>query len=390
MAFRTEDRWLRIAEGLLSRPTAPCLEHGPADEVRRFAARRPSLRLSEDEYGSLLVKYPARGRPASPPLVLIAHLDHPGFVVESVRGRLARLAFRGGVRLRHARPGTRLDFFRPGADRRVGSGVLVSASSRGARRPGMLGSGTARVTRGMAEAGGFTMWAFPGFSRRAGRIASRCIDDLLGAAAAIAVLDEVHRRRPRGAHVWGYFTRAEEIGLFGALAGIKGGVVPRNARVISLETSRALGHARPGDGVIVRVGDAMSVFDPTLTEVLCAAAREAAAADRGFRWQRKLMDGGTCEASAFCAAGYAASGLALPLENYHNMKGLDGGAKGIGPERIRENDFLSEVKVLLRLVERGSLAESERQAAAWLRPAMERADAVLKAAPLRPDREGRR
>jgi endoglucanase len=390
MASRAEIRWLRIAEALLSRPTAPCLEHGPADEVRRFAARRTSLRLSQDAYGSLLVKYPARGTPASPPLVLVAHLDHPAFVVESVRGGRAALAFRGGVRLRHARPGTRLDFFVPGSNRPTGRGLLLSASGRGARRPGMLGAGSARVTRGTAEPGGFAMWAFPAFSRRAGRIASRCIDDLLGAAAGLAVLDEVHRRRPRGAHVWGYFTRAEEIGLFGALGGIKGGVVPRNARVLSLETSRALGHARPGDGVIVRVGDAMSVFDPTLTEALCTAAREAAAADRGFRWQRKLMDGGTCEASAFCAAGYRAGGLALPLENYHNMKGLDGGAKRIGPERIRESDFLSEVKLLLRLVERGSLAESERQASAWLRPAMERADAVLKAAPLRPDREGRR
>ncbi|MGQ0722816.1 MAG: hypothetical protein ACT4PE_14795 [Candidatus Eiseniibacteriota bacterium] len=383
MASRSEVRWLRIAERLLSRPTAPCLEHGPADEVRRFAARRPSLRLSEDRYGSLLVKYPGRGRPASPPLVLVAHLDHPGFVVESVRGSRVRLAFRGGVRLRHARPGTRLDFFRPGTDRPVGRGVLVSASARGARRPGMLGSGTARVTRGVAEAGGFTMWDFPGFSRRAGRIVSRCLDDLLGAAAALAVLDELHRRRPRGAQVWGYFTRAEEIGLFGALAGIRAGVIPRDARVLSLETSRALGHAPPGNGVIVRVGDATSVFDPTLAEVMCAAARQLAAADPGFRWQRKLMDGGTCEASAFCAAGYRAGGLALPLENYHNMKGLDGGAKGIGPERIRESDFLSEVRLLVRLAEGSArLLDSERAAAAWLRPAMDRADEALRAAPL--------
>jgi endoglucanase len=339
--------------------------------------------LEEDVHGSLLVKYPARGRPASPPLVLVAHLDHPGFVVESVRGRLARLAFRGGVRLRHARPGTRLDFFRPGADRPVGRGVLVSTSGRGARRPGMLGSGTARVTRGVAEPGCFTMWAFPGFSRRAGRIVSRCLDDLLGAAAALAVLDELHRRRPRGVHVWGYFTRAEEIGLFGALAGIRSGVIPRDACVLSLETSRALGHARPGDGVIVRVGDAMSVFDPTLADVMCSTARQLAATDSGFRWQRKLMDGGTCEASAFCAAGYRAGGLALPLENYHNMKGLDGGPPGIGPERIRESDFFAEVRLLVRLAEGSArLLDSERAAAAWLRPAMDRADETLRAVPL--------
>jgi len=383
MARRSsEKRWLRIAEGLLERPTATCLEHQPAAYIRSFVARRRRLTLDEDRYGNLIVKAGGRGKA---PLVLMAHLDHPGFVVESVEGDTARLTFRGGVRLRHARRGSRLEFFRPGSSRATGRGVLTSASGRGARRPGFLGSGTARITSGKAVTGGYTMWAFPGFSVRRGNIVSRCLDDLLGAAAALAVLDEMARSRPRGASVWGYFTRAEEIGLFGALAGMKAKVIPREARVLSLETSRALPHAAPGDGVIVRVGDARSLFDPRLMGVLHREAMALATEDADFTFQRRLMDGGVCEATAFCAGGWRSGGLALPLVNYHNMKGLDGGRPGIGPETIRVSDFVSEVKLLLRLAERSPrLPELEKETEGWIGPLAKQAHRTLKEAPLGP------
>lgn len=385
-----ERRWLRIAEGLLRRPTAPCLEHEPAAHVRAFAARRPGLVLEEDRYGNLIVRTRG-GRTRTPPLVLMAHLDHPGFVVESVEGERARLAFRGGVRLRHARRGTRLEFFRTGSSKPVGRGLLTSASARGARRPGFLGAGTARVTSGRAVAGGYTMWAFPGFTVRRGNIVSRCLDDLLGAAAALAVLDEMSRARPRGANVWGYFTRAEEIGLFGALAGMRAKVIPRDARILSLETSRALPHARPGDGVIVRVGDARSLFDARLMGVVHREAVALAGEDPDFAFQRRLMDGGVCEATAFCAAGYRAGGLALPLVNYHNMKGLDGGRAEIGPETIRVSDFVSEVKLLLRLAACGPrLVQLERETEGWIGPGAQQAHRTLREAPLRPPRRSSR
>ena len=392
MAAKTtaEKRWVRIAEGILEQPCATCLEHAPANWIRAFAARRKNLRLEEDRYGNLLVKAPARGKPSTPPLVLVAHLDHPGFVVDSVEGDTAKLSFRGGVRLRHAKQGTRLEFFRPGQRKPIGRGVLKTASSRGARRAGMLGSGTARITSGKAETGGFTMWAFPGFSIRGGNFVSRCLDDLLGAAAALAVLDEMNRKRPRGANVWGYFTRAEEVGFLGTLAGIRARALPKNARVLSLETSSVLPHVKQGDGVIVRVGDAMSLFDPQLMGVLHKAAVELAAEDRSFSFQRRLMDGGACEATAFCAAGYRSGGLALPLGNYHNMKGLHGGPVGIGPETVRVGDYLSEVKLLLRLAERSPrLPALEKETAAWMAEATKKAHRTLTDAPLPAPPRGR-
>jgi len=344
-----DSRALAVARKILSQPTVTFLEHGPAQAIREMARALPGLRLRQDDAGNLLVMH---GSPsAKTPLVLMAHLDHPGFAIDRIEEDLVELTFRGGVRLAHARPGSRLAFFHPSSSKRTGRGVLTKAFGGEGDRAAMLAKGQARVTQGRAVAGGFTMWDFPGFAIRTGRIVSRCIDDLLGASAAFAAIEEIHRRKPRGAQVWALFTRAEELGFLGAFEAIRLRTVPKTARVLSLETSPALPHAPQKGGVIVRVGDARSLFDARVSAVLHDVAKELAAHDPGFRFQRRLMDGGSCEATPFCAAGYRAGGLALPLGNYHNMSGLHGGARGIGPEHVVRSDYLSMVKLLVRLGE---------------------------------------
>ena len=50
-----------------------------------------------------------------------------------------------------------------------------------------------------------------------------------------------------------------------------------------------------------------------------------------------------CEASAFGAAGWRTSGLAVPLANYHNA--ADDGS-GVAPESVLTEDFLGQVRLL--------------------------------------------
>ena len=64
------------------------------------------------------------------------------------------------------------------------------------------------------------------------------------------------------------------------------------------------------------------------------------------------MSGGTCEATAFGAYGHRATGLCLPLGNYHNMVDIDGVAAGtadavLGPEEISLDDFDGLVDLML-------------------------------------------
>jgi len=341
--------WLELLQGLFECPTAPLMEDLPAKYVLDFAKARPELSCSRDEVGNIYVGYPKSAESAAEPLILVAHLDHPGFWVDRIDGNVVHLTFKGGVGLPHAVAGSKLRFFRRGERRAIGRGVLESASGE----KGRLEKATAKVTSGIAEPGGYTMWDFPGYSFKKDKITARCCDDLGGAAAALCVLHELAREQAPKACVWGLFTRGEELGFYGALSAVKRNRIPKNARVISLECSRALPNAPQGAGVIVRIGDASSIFDPGFSESLRRAGQAQQKLDPNFKFQRRLMDGGTCEATVFCAEGLRSAGLALPLGNYHNQAGLDGGAKKIGAESILASDFASEVKLLLELARLG-------------------------------------
>jgi putative aminopeptidase FrvX len=327
---------LAVAEALLAHPTAPYHEGLVAEHCLWFARER-GLTGSTDAAGNVLVRY----GDGDTPLVLVAHLDHPGFVVDTVTGDHAAMTFHGGLGAAHALDGSPVAFFRPGHDDEVGRGALVSATDTGGRLTGA----TAEVLDGEAIVGGIAMWDFPAFDLDGGRITGRVCDDLLGVAAILACLAELQARRP-DTTVWGLLTRAEEVGFLGAIEAIRLGTVPAEASVLSLECSKALPSAPQGDGVIVRVGDRMSIFNPALTESLKVTAEAVAQRDPAFRYQRKLMDGGACEATAFCASGYRASGLAVPLGNYHNAS--DDGV-GVAAEHVLVDDWLAEIALLVEL-----------------------------------------
>ncbi|MFM9143799.1 MAG: hypothetical protein ACKORL_00105 [Phycisphaerales bacterium] len=116
------------------------------------------------------------------------------------------------------------------------------------------------------------------------------------------------------------------------------------------------------------LGDRISVFTPELTNRLAELYGDAAKKDPAFRWQRKLMPGGACEATAFASYGYRSTCLCLPLGNYHHMADIDGVAAGARPARVAREyvslaDFHSLVE-MLHLAARGlddSPAETTEQ-----------------------------
>jgi endoglucanase len=224
----------------------------------------------------------------------------------------------------------------------------VAALSVSTAAGGRLGSARARIVEGRAPAGGFAMWDFPGFSVVNGAIVTRCCDDLLGAAAAMCTLDALIALKSPSL-LWCLFTRSEEIGFYGALEAVRHGTIPKDSCVLSLECSKALENARQGDGVIIRVGDRASIFNPNLTAALCLSAETIAKEDPSFKFQRKLMDGGACEATVFCAHDFRSSGVCVPLGNYHNQATGTDGKPTIGPESVHVADFLGEVRLLTEL-----------------------------------------
>src|SRR6266576_394328 len=71
----------QLARRIMQHPAAPYHENAVRDEVERICAEH-DLPFERDQFGNVLVRWRTAARQR--PLVLAAHLDHPGF--EVIRG----------------------------------------------------------------------------------------------------------------------------------------------------------------------------------------------------------------------------------------------------------------------------------------------------------------
>lgn len=315
---------IRLARLLASAPTVTYREHEVLRRIR-MEIDRIGLASASDRWGNLYAVYRgarARGRPVA----ITAHTDHPGLVVSASSGRRAEARWLGGVQARYFRGGRVRVETPEGPVRGRIEGVEQNEAGRVVRV-------ALRLDREV-PAGSVGGWDLVPFEMRGEIIRTKSADDLMGCAAILHLLRELVRRRP-ALEVWGVFTRAEEEGLYGAAAMADAGILPPATAVVVLETSRVLPCGKQGAGPILRVGDRLSVYDPGVSLAIREACELLAKGDSGFRWQRCLMDGGVCEATAFQAFGYPAGGLALALGNYHNM-----GARRVEEETIHAADLI--------------------------------------------------
>lgn len=274
-----------------------------------------------------------RRRNDEPLRVFIAHMDHPGF-----HGRVWRDDRHLEVKWHGGSPVRRL------AGARLWLATSAGLAMKGRlTRPKLLTSGRAldtaivhldRVWTGVRP-GAKTLYG--GFAFRAPvwrqgrRLYTKAADDLIGVYAILCTVLDAHARRRRALSPFlGLLTRAEEVGFIGAIAHFEHSPLTRAQRpilAISLETSRTLPGAVVGGGPVVRLGDRRTVFNPGALEVLTRLARDVLPGAH----QRRVMDGGACEATAAIAYGLPAIGLSVPLGNYHNQ-GFEGGPDCRGPD----------------------------------------------------------
>jgi putative aminopeptidase FrvX len=274
----TDDQLQDLIRSILEKPTAPFCEDAVRGEIKQQLGKCPHVKLEADAGGNLYAQY-QRGSAAAPRFALVAHMDHPGYVGGEFAGWVPE-------KYREEKPPTR-DF------------------------------------------GAFAMWDLPACELRDGRIYSRACDDLVGCAAIVATLQELEEQSAE-ANVLALFTRAEEVGFVGAIEVAQSGRVSKDVTIISLECSSDKGGmATIGEGAILRVGDRTSIFDPATTATLAALAKKA-----GIPVQRRLMSGGTCEATAFRLYGFRCGALCVAMGNYHNC----GPDERIEPECVSFDD----------------------------------------------------
>jgi len=296
-----------VARRLMRHPAAPYFEHAARAEAEAFCSER-GLNFERDEFGNVLVRL--QTAPRTRLIALAAHFDHPGFEIVRRLGRMRWLArFRGGVPDVYFQNGIPLQLMPGAINARLGR-------RRGKERIFEVTAGREPETRP-----GFAVWDLENFQLRRGEIHGRACDDLIGVACILATMSRLKESGAR-VNVLGVLSRAEEVGLHGALAVAacagKEPKLPSDALVISLETSRELPSVKMGNGVILRVGDRSSTFDPNAGLFLADIAAELVSAGGGFRFQRALMSGGTCEGTAYQVCGFQTGAVCVALGNYHN------------------------------------------------------------------------
>ena len=362
-------RQLDLLKAVVNLPTAPYHEQYVDQFISQWMLSLGAGKLltsRRDRAGNIYLQYEHRPR-SKRKLVFEAHSDHPGFVSlsRSRKGRL-RSVFRGGVRSKcfaHAR----VRFWLPeslstAASRRTLpyiSGRWIPAEIASVK-PGHQATDQIVELANIAAAlppGSIGMWDIPDACVTRGMLYARACDDLAGVAAALAALEELVKRKAR-TRLTVLITRAEEVGFAGSLAALMNHELDPSTSVIGLETSSLRPESPQGAGPVVRVGDKTSIFSDRLTRFIGATAADLAHWNNDFCWQRRLMDGGTCDTTAFQAFGYDAAGICLSLGNYHNMcepttrisEALRAGPE-IAAETININDFSNLVALLVAIAE---------------------------------------
>ena len=290
---------------VLSLPTAPFHEDVVAAFIRNFARRR-RIPVKTDRYGNIVLRYTKGDQAES--VALTAHMDHPGFEILDADGRVLSARWLGACDERHF-PGGRLT-------------IVSEGNEIPGRATSALGDDktfTARAARPfLNHEGAFGYWGLTPVAFDGDLIRTKGADNLASCAAILAVMDRLNREKA-DADLWGVFTRAEEVGLLGAGGIVRARTVPKRVPIIVLETSKALPGAEIGGGPVIRVGDAMSVFDPRIEYAMHSTARDLARKKRKFSYQRQLMSGGVCEATLYVLYNMVVGALAFPLGNYHNL-----------------------------------------------------------------------
>jgi putative aminopeptidase FrvX len=329
-----------LTQRLFNQPTAPFRESFVLEEIKAILNEN-KIPYFEDSVGQIIagVSNPQKLK-LKTHVAFFAHTDHPGFIIDKkistskISTTRYKATWYGGAPF-HQMEGKPVRIFSDVSATKFTKGIIKNF------KPGNHREGIPfeiQTTKELKTKNNFGAFNFDGYKYKKGFVHTKCADDLAGCVMALGALIDVKKLKIPAIAV---FTRAEEVGFIGCLHMIKSKVIPMNTMVVSLEASRTLPGALLGEGPVIRLGDASTLFDSNFSLFIQKQAQDLKTKDKAFKFQKRIMDGGSCEATALSQFGYKTMGLAVPLKNYHNQ-----GVKGPAPEIIHMDDAENGRKLL--------------------------------------------
>lgn len=331
---------------VFSHPTAPYRE-GWVLSYLKIELKRLKIPFFQDQWGNILAGVKNKNLlKKSKRLALIAHTDHPGFhIISGISKNIYKAQWHGGHPPKVK--GAKAAIYHPHLFNIKTRGIfLTNIDKKGFFKIKVLNPQFS-VTKQC-----FGAFDFPAFSKKKTRITTRVADDLAGVTIILSVIERLTPKLRK--HFLGIFTTAEETGFKGTMGLLYSGILGSHNTAISLEASKQIPDAIIGKGPVIRLGDRRSLFSQKVIGQIDEAANML---KNKVMFQRRIMNGGTCEATPFNMLGVACGGMAVPLGNYHNQK--PNGKPG--PEIIDLKDVENAVKILLQVYKNKTLKTDATQ-----------------------------
>ncbi len=345
---------------ILSQPSTSFREQAVAREAMRILSEN-KVPYCFDPHGNLVIGAPTLKdylsrlqKHSGPPInFFVAHMDHPGFHgVKWLKSGDLVTEWLGGGPTKHLLGAT---VWLAVNGETKGHGIVVKARTKGKR---VLALTIRPSTESLSETEATEVYGGYSFKtpvwKTGDRIYTKAADDLVGAYAIIELA--IQSLEDGGEFPFlGLLTRAEEIGFIGMIHHfdeVLKGQHRDKLLCVSLETSRQYPGAESGKGPVVRLGDRATIFDPAGIEWMTFVATQT----MGKKFQRRVMDGGVCEATVANALGYRTVGISVPLGNYHNECFFRNFPKeklgGPAPEFVSHRDVEGLITLCQALVDR--------------------------------------
>lgn len=335
---------LAYLKELGKKPATSFYESGPSQSIENILSKL-GVTNWKDQYGNIIARY-VKGDSDKPPIAFVAHMDHPGFEAIDVDGKRVTARVLGGIPMSALSNPVPVFIL-------LEDGTRIPALTNPFETPGKVSKNDSErfvLLNLCAEAKIVpplpVMFDLPDFDMAEGEIHMRAVDDLAGCAAILSIFEQLQASRA-AANIYGVFTRAEEVGLYGARMMAEAKTLEKSTIIVSIESSSVIPGVTQSAGPVIRTGDATLTFDAEAEQLLLAARTSIKQRRLDFKSQRALMSGGTCEATAFALAGYRTTGVAFPLRNYHNATtSIADRHSKVCAEYIQVSDFLDGVDLL--------------------------------------------
>ena len=349
---------LQILRRVGNIPTAPFFEEKICTEAQRIVQKlfpsghKHKVSPFKDEFGNFFVHYSGDHNRTHPKvLAYVVHMDHPAFHVSYDNNNNRYVAtLMGGLNtdlLPHNVP------------------ILLHGQGESAR--GRLTEAVPddekKYVIDTEERGEFQFATLdlPPLEVRQSYISGPALDDLASIGMSLAALKQISAQH-LDVDVYVILHRAEEVGFIGAYGVASRGIFPKEAMVVSVETSSYLAKrdrkdpscpvdriVEPGRGIVIRTGDNITpAFNVETLHVLREGALRAQQEEVVVQQQR--MYGGSCEAALYHAFGYRAAGMCIPLFAWHNNGVLEG-ETNFKSEVVHIDDFHGGTKVLVQMAQ---------------------------------------